>query len=204
MKLYRHFECLFLWDNLLTKEAEQMEKSQKGSEPIVSVKTQYLLLLLLLQKEDIMYNNPYMTNISLNERIDNEIERLKQMKTQVQQPTPITQNFQLAPTNRDVIRYATSIDEVQRDMVIGDTPYFSKDMSVVWIKNTKGDIKTYELNEVVLKDEKDMKIDFLMAQIEELKKEMKDNESNANVDESIESEKSADVQTISKSSKKAK
>lgn len=32
-----------------------------------------------------MYNNPYMTNVSLNDRIDNEIERLKQMKNQVQQ-----------------------------------------------------------------------------------------------------------------------
>ena len=48
-----------------------------------------------------MYNNPYINNLSLNERIDNEIERLKQMKTQVQQPVqPITQNFQLAPSSR--------------------------------------------------------------------------------------------------------
>lgn len=49
-----------------------------------------------------MYNNPYMNNISLNDRIDNEIERLKQMKNQVQQPAPITQNFQLAPTHSGI------------------------------------------------------------------------------------------------------
>ena len=155
-----------------------------------------------------MYNNPYSYNPQASvDRLNEQINNLERMKAQIQQPPvqqPITQNFQLAPANRDVIKYATSIDEVQRDMVIGDTPYFSKDMSVVWIKNTKGEIKTYELNEVVLKDEKDIKIDFLMAQIEELKKEMKNNESNANVDESIESEKSTDIQTISKSSKKAK
>ena len=162
-----------------------------------------------------MYNNPYMPNAynsqATLDRINNQMNELDKIRQQVQQqtvqpqtPTNLTQNFQIAPTNREVIRYAGSIDEVQRDMVIGDTPYFSKDMSVVWIKNTKGDIKTYELNEVILKDEKDMKIDFLMAQIEELKKEMKDNESNGNVDEPIKNEESTNVQAISKSSKKSK
>lgn len=134
-----------------------------------------------------MFNNPYMMNYSpsinqqgFNERIDNEITRLQQMKEQiqkpVQQPTNLTQNFQLAPTSRDVIRYATSLEEVQRDMVIGETPYFSKDMSVVWIKNVKGDIKTYELTEIVPKDEKDIQIEMLQEQINELKKGMIVNE----------------------------
>ena len=162
-----------------------------------------------------MFNNPYMPNAynpqATLDKINNQMNELDKIRQQVQQqtvqsqtPTNLTQNFQIAPTNREIIRYAGSIDEVQRDMVIGDTPYFSKDMSVVWIKNTKGDIKTYELNEVILKDEKDMRIDFLMAQIEELKKEMKDNESNGNVDEPIKNEESANVQAISKSSKKSK
>ena len=131
-----------------------------------------------------MFNNPYMpvynqqTNI---DRINTQIAELEKMKTQMQQPvqpTNLTQNFQLAPTNRDVIKYATSIDEVQRDMVIGDTPFFSKDMSVVWIKNTKGEIKTYELNEIVPKDAKDIQIEYLQSQIEELRKEMKKNDAN--------------------------
>lgn len=138
-----------------------------------------------------MYNNPYMNmyNPQANiDRINNQINELEKMRTQLQQPQPqptnLTQNFQLAPTNRDVIKYASSIDEVQRDMVIGDTPYFSKDMSVVWIKNTKGEIKTYELNEIVPKDEKDMQIEYLQSQIEELKKGMMKNEqSYSNVNE---------------------
>ena len=92
------------------------------------------------------------------------------MQQPIQPPTSLTQNFQLAPTNRDVIKYADSIDEVQKDMVIGDTPYFSKDMSVVWIKNTKGEIKTYELCEIIPKDEKDIQISLLQSQIDELKK----------------------------------
>lgn len=163
-----------------------------------------------------MYGNPYMPQtFNRQEAVDrinanmNELERLKQQLQQPQQvQQPITQNFQLAPQNRDVIKYATSIEEVNRDMVIGDTPYFSKDMSVVWIKNTKGEIKTYELTEIIPKDSKDIRIEYLEAQIEELKKGMRINESNANVDESttntIEKQESSDVSTVSKSNKKSK
>ena len=163
-----------------------------------------------------MYNNPYMPSAynpqvtidKINAQM-NELEKMKQQIQQpIQQPTNLTQNFQIAPTNRDVIRYATSMEEVQRDMVIGDTPFFSKDMSVVWVKNTKGEIKTYELNEIVPKDDKDLKIEYLQAQIEELKKGMKKNESNANVNESVaitnESKESSDVPNVSKLSKKSK
>ena len=140
-----------------------------------------------------MYNNPYATAFSpqmsidrLNEQINN-LERMKsQLQQQPQQPqaTNLTQNFQLAPTSRDVIRYASSLEEVQRDMVIGDTPYFSKDMSVVWIKNVRGEIKTYELNEIVEKDEKDLQIEFLMSQINDLKGMVKNVSNVTNDDES--------------------
>ncbi len=164
-----------------------------------------------------MYNNPYMQNYNAQvniDRINAQMAELEKMKQQIQQPvqppmpTNLTQNFQISPTNRDVIKYANSMEEVQRDMVIGDTPYFSKDMSVVWIKNTKGEIKTYELNEIVPKDDKDLKIEYLQAQIEELKKGMKKNESKSNVDESVaitdESEESSNVSNVSKSTKKSK
>lgn len=159
-----------------------------------------------------MFNNPYGMINAYNpqdslSRIDNQINQLENMKKQLQQPMQqvpnVTQNFQLAPT-REVIRYANNIDEVGKDVVTGDTPFFSRDMSVVWIKNTNGDIKTYELNEVILKDDKDMKIDFLMAQIEELKRGMIRNESSTNVNGAIEDEKSSNVSTISKSTKKSK
>ena len=130
-----------------------------------------------------MYNNPYMNvyNTQANiDKLNEQINNLEKMKAQLQQPqaqpTNLTQNFQLAPTSRDVIRYASSIEEVQRDMVIGDTPYFSKDMSVVWVKNLKGEIKTYELTEIVPKDEKDLQIELLQAQINDLRREMKNNE----------------------------
>lgn len=141
-----------------------------------------------------MYGNPYMPQtFNRQEAVDrinanmNELERMKQQlqQPQPQQPTNLTQNFQLAPQNKDVIRYANSIDEVNRDMVIGDTPYFSKDMSVVWVKSTNGNIKTYELNEIIPKDEKDLQIEFLQSQIEELKGMIKNEriDTNANTEQ---------------------
>ena len=150
-----------------------------------------------------MYGNAYMPNVynpqPSVDRINDQINQLENMKRQLQQPQPtptnLTQNFQIAPTNREIIRYANSMDEVERDMVIGDTPYFSKDMSVVWVKNVSGEIKTYELNEIVKKDEKDLKIELLQAQIEELKKGMKENAkpNDEYVNESVESKKPTNV-----------
>lgn len=152
-----------------------------------------------------MYGNVYNPQL---DRINNQIAELEKMRSQLpmQQPTNLTQNFQLALTNRDLIKYASSIDEVQKEMVIGETPYFSKDMSVVWVKNSKGEIKTYELNEIIPKDDKDIKIEYLQAQIEELKKEIKNNEPNANIiepiTEPIKSKEPTIIETIPRFSKK--
>ena len=160
-----------------------------------------------------MFGNPYVSSYNSQdniERINAQIMQLENMKKHIQQPpvqqqpTNLTQNFQIAPTNRETMKYTSSIDEVQKEVVTCETPYFSKDMSIVWIKDAKGDIKTYELTEIISKDEKDMKIEFLMAQIQELKKEMKKNESNAIINEPSEDEKSSNVPTISKSTKKSK
>ena len=161
-----------------------------------------------------MYNNqyvPYNNQMALD-RINNQMAELERMREQLQkplqQPTNLTQNFQIAPTNREIIRYANSMEEVQRDMVIGDTPYFSKDMTVVWIKNTKGEVKTYELNEIVPKDNKDLKIEYLEAQIKELRKEMRKYESDdvtyEPTSKPTKSKEPADVSTVSKSDKKSK
>lgn len=152
------------------------------------------------------YLNAYNQQMSID-RLNEQINNLERIKAQMQQPTPtnLTQNFQIAPTNRDVIRYANSIDEVNRDMVIGDTPYFSKDMSVVWIKNTKGEVKTYELTEIMPKDDKDIKIEFLEAQIKELKEGMNYARSNdGDVTKSIESKKSTNVSNGRTSKTKSK
>ncbi len=132
-----------------------------------------------------MYNN-YMNTYSpqMNiDKIDEQISNLQKLRNQIQQPLPqptnLTQNFQLAPT-RDAIRYAGSIEEVQREAVVGETPYFSKDMSVVWIKNGKGNIKSYELTEIIPKDEKDFQIELLQEEIRELKGMIMNEQRNTN------------------------
>ena len=163
-----------------------------------------------------MYNNPYTTVYNPQnsiDRINNQIAELERIKSQIptqaiQQPTSLTQNFQLAPnTNASVIKYADSMEEVEKNIVIGDTPFFIRDMSVLWIKDTKNNIKIFELNEIIPKDNKDLQIEYLQAQIEELKKGIK-NESNEYVDEStpkpVESKKSSTVSTVPKSTKKSK
>lgn len=133
------------------------------------------------------YSRPYNNSLnqqSMYEQIDNQINQLQQMREQIKnnsiQPS-INQTFQLAPTHQNAMKYANSINDVNKESVVVDTPFFSNDMSVVWIKNAKGEVRTYELNEIVERDSKDFQIEFLQAQIEELRKEMKKNEqSNSN------------------------
>ena len=129
-----------------------------------------------------MFYNPQ-ANI---DRINAQIAELEKLKSQVPNIQPITQNFQLAPQN--AFRYANNIDEVQKEYVVSETPFFSKDFSVLWVKNTNGEIRTFELNEVIKKDEKDLQIEFLQAQIDELKKG-RYYEYNANTNESTKDEK---------------
>lgn len=128
------------------------------------------------------YGRPYNFNQqNINDQIDYQINQLQQMKEQMRNQQPaINQTFQLAPTNSHTMRYANTIDDVSKENVYFDTPFFSKDMSVVWVKNVKGDIKTYELSEIIPKDEKDIQIDYLQSQIEELKGMIKNEQPNTN------------------------
>ena len=149
-----------------------------------------------------MFNNPYVNTYNPQptlDRINSQMAELERMKMQLQQPqqipTNLTQNFQLAPNN-SVIKYAESIDEVKKDIVLGDTPFFSKDMSVVWIKSSKGDIKIYTLAEIIEKDEKDIQIEMLQAQIEEMKGMMLNESNDEHFNEPIKSEKSSSIKTI--------
>lgn len=121
--------------------------------------------------------------------IDEQIARLNQMKNQItqqqqnmqQHPPAINQTFQLAPNPQSGMKYANTMDDVNKEMIFVDTPFFSKDLSVVWIKNTKGEVKTYELNEIVRKDEKDLQIEYLNARLEELERKIKDEQYTSNV-----------------------
>lgn len=115
-----------------------------------------------------MYSTLYNPQASID-RINTQIAELEKMKGQIPPVPPITQNFQF--TGMSGLRYAESIEEVEKTFVAGDTPFFSKDMSVLWIKNIKNEIRSYELKEIVQKDEKDLLIESLQLQIAELKED---------------------------------
>lgn len=151
-----------------------------------------------------MYNNPQASV----DRINNQIKELENMKLQFQnvpqQPptTPsINQTFQLAPNSQNGVHYARDIEDVKKEIVIADTPFFDKDLSIMWLKNAKGEIKTYELKEMVIKDEKDMLIESLQMQINELRRGIEIAKPiNTNDDGATENEKPTNVRN-SKSSK---
>lgn len=163
-----------------------------------------------------MYNSPYFNTYSPQaniDRINSQIAELEKLKAQIPQNSQsqhpsINQTFQLAPNANYTMRLANTVDEVNKEIVATDTPFFSKDMSILWIKNNKNEIKTYEMKEIVPLDSKDIKIQYLEAQIEELKKGMLNNESNANVNEQVtnanESTKSSTVSTVRATKGKSK
>lgn len=163
-------------------------------------------------------NNGYIVTPTKQDNINminEQINRLEQMRTQLnQQPNPqqhqpsINQTFQLAPSSQNNMRFVNTMDDVAKEIVFFDTPFFSKDMSVLWVKNTKNEIKTYELNEIVAKDEKDLMIESLKIQLDEMNKTLKEMKNNAkpvvtNDDEPIESEEPASV-PVSRTSKTTK
>ena len=156
-----------------------------------------------------MYNNPYYSNYNMQQSLDNinnniaELEKLKaQMQSRQNQPA-INQTFQLAPSSQNSMRYANTIEDVNKEMVTGDTPFFSKDLSIVWIKNAKGEVKSYELTEIIIKDDKDIMIESLQSQINELKGMIK-NEHNANTNGSTQSSQPSSISNNSTGSKKSK
>lgn len=133
------------------------------------------------------YNNQmYMNDLqNMRDRIDRQMQQMTQTN---QQPTPITQNFQLAPNqNNNAIKYMNDINDVKKELVFCDTLFVNKDFSSLWFKNASGEITTYKLKKVVELDEKDKKINELMARIELLESERVSNEqyANKNVNDTI-------------------
>lgn len=158
-----------------------------------------------------MYNNPYLNPYNQQMSIDKlneQINNLEKMKSQIQQPVQqpsINQTFQLTPSQSN-IKYANNIEDVNKELVFYDTPFFTRDLSQMWLKNAKGEIKVFELTEIVPKDDKDIRIEFLEAQIKELKEGMKNNakSDSTDVDGAIESEEPTSISNSRKSNAKSK
>ena len=157
-----------------------------------------------------MYGNPYFNQqayqqdlINMRDRLDKQIQQAQQMNNN--QPPAINQTFQLSPNQSNHIKYTETEEDVSKELVFADTLFVNRAYSKMWFKNASGEIKEYELKEVIKKDEKDVQIASLMAKIEELEKEMKKNEyasnDNANVNVTTSSKKSTNGSN-DKSSKK--
>lgn len=108
-----------------------------------------------------------------------ELERQK-MQSQYSQPTILNQTIQTG-LGGNGIRYAESIDDVRREMIFTDTLFVNKSFTNMWHKTPTGQIKTYLLEEFIPKDEKDLQIDALKKEIDDLKKEIR-NEPNKSGD----------------------
>ena len=160
-------------------------------------------------------NQYYMQNMqdlqNMREKIDRQMQQMQQfnqnqMQNQ-QQPVPITQNFQLAPNpnnNELESKYVNNIDEVKGIFVMKTGVFLNKELNTLWIKNTNGDIRTFELNEVIVQDPKDVEINNLRQELQRMK-EMISNESNGNstiINEPNESKNATKLSSRSKSNAK--
>lgn len=144
--------------------------------------------------------NPYNQNSiqqmeQIRDQWDAKIQLAQQQQNQMQQqpqitPTqPITQNFQLAPqTNNNSElegRYADNIDEVKNTFVMKTGVFVTKDFSTLFIKDVSGNIRTFTTEEVIPKDDKDLKIQSLEDELERMKTLMTQNIQATSVTEEI-------------------
>ena len=159
-------------------------------------------------------NQYYMQNMqdlqNMREKIDRQMQQMQQFNQNQmqQQPVPnVTQNFQLAPNpsnNELESKYVNNIDEVKGIFVMKTGVFLNKELNTLWIKNTNGDIRTFELSEVIVQDPKDVEINNLRQELQRMK-EMISNESNVNnsdYDEPNESKATTKLSGRSKSNAK--
>lgn len=151
------------------------------------------------------YNNQYyMQNLQdMRDRIDTQIRNYQQSQ---QQPItqPITQNFQLAPTNNAELegRYAENIDAVKSTFVMRTGIFVNKDLTTMWLKDTTGKIRTFSVEEIFEEDEKDKEINALKRQIIELRGMIGNEHDDTNANEQITETKSTRVSNNKKSNGK--
>ena len=153
-----------------------------------------------------MYNNPYIPNYSngYNQQINNipqtnnydeyikyldkEKERVEKSKEQYinryqQQPTVINQTFQSSPNGIVGLKHVNSIEDAEKELTVVETAFVKDDYMQLFIKNAKGEIRTFDMFEVIPKDEKDEIIEQLRSENEKLKGMIKNESANATNDE---------------------
>jgi len=123
---------------------------------------------------------PYMNQSVYEQNLENIIQQangqLQQLRSRPT-PTNLTQNFQITPQNSTPNElqsaYVSGVEEVKNIFMTKNGIFVDKGLTNLWFKNTEGNIRTFTLQEVVQKDEKDLEIEKLKKQLEDLKKKGK-------------------------------
>lgn len=123
---------------------------------------------------------PYMNQSVYEQNLENIIQQANGQLQQLRNrptPTNLTQNFQITPQNstpNDLqSAYVSGAEEVKNIFMTKNGIFVDKGLTNLWFKNTEGNIRTFTLQEVVQKDEKDLEIEKLKKQLEDLKKKGK-------------------------------
>lgn len=164
-------------------------------------------------------NQYYMQNMqdlqNMRDKIDRQMQQVQQMNQNQMQQQPqipqVNQTFQLAPnpTNNELeSKYVNNIDEVKGIFVMKTGVFLNKELNTLWIKNTNGDIRTFELSEIIPQDPKDIEINNLKKELQRMREMINyGNESdvnNSDFNESNESKATTKLSSRSKSNAKQK
>lgn len=123
-------------------------------------------------------NQYYMQDLqNMREKIDRQMQQVQQMnQNQMQhQPVPqpqIHQSFQLAPQSsfsEIQAKYVSDINDVKNTFVMSLGMFLNKEMTTLWLKNINGEIRTFSLNEIIEQDPKDIEINNLKQELENMK-----------------------------------
>lgn len=144
--------------------------------------------------------------------LEKEKERVEKSKEQYmsryQQPTVINQTFQSSPNGVAGLKHINSIEDVEKELTVVETAFVTNDYTQLFIKNAKGEIRTFDMFEVIPKDEKDEIIEQLRLENEELKgmisnestNTTNDEQGNATIDKSTKTKTTSNV-SVSRTSK---
>lgn len=164
-------------------------------------------------------NQLYMQNMqdlqNMREKIDRQMQQMQQLNQNQMQQQPqipqVNQTFQLAPnpTNNELeSKYANNIDEVRNTFVMKTGVFVNKDFTSMWVKTTDGNIKTYELNEVIQQDPKDVEINNLKLELQRMREMInygnKSDVDNSDNDESNESKNATKLSNNKRTNAKQK
>lgn len=118
-------------------------------------------------------NQFYMQDLqNMRDRIDNQMRQIQQQNQQPIQQPQIHQSFQLAPQSsfsEIQAKYVSDINDVKNTFVMSLGMFLNKEMTTLWLKNINGEIRTFSLNEIIEQDPKDIEINNLKQELENMK-----------------------------------